>query len=356
LFVATTEANTGSPSGSRKRFPRASNTALVVKAYPLAVKPAEIAVLTSRFLQLIGSRDPSSAEVARELYHVLFAPAEQQIATKSRLIIIPDGVVWDVPFAALQPAENQYLVDQKTLSYAISISAFKEMRKPRAVRRVAAATVLAFGNPTLADDVLERIKTTYKGLELRQMPAESEEIEQLQTIYGKTRSHVYTGARATEERVKTEANGYSSIHFATPTILDHSVPLYSSVVLSADPKVPDDGLLRLWEVINLNSKAKIAVVPSVAFAQTQSRSANALMAMSWAWFVAGTPTVMMSRWNVDAPIVLEFASGLHRNLRSRKRGQNSNAEALRNSVLKLRGSPGHENPHDWSGFMVMGDP
>lgn len=330
--------------------------ALVVKAYRLAIKPAEIAQLTARFLQLNANRDSSTAEVARALYDILIKPAEQQIATKPRLIIIPDGVMWDVPFAALQPAENQYLADQHTVSHAISISTLREMRKPRQARG-AARGVVAFGNTTLSDELTARLKTTYKDLQLRPMPSSSDEIAKLQTIWNRTRSHFYTGG-ATKQQAKTDATNYSLIHFATPTILDQSVPLYSFVVLSPDPKVPDDGLMRLWEVLNLNSKANIVVLPSAGFAQTELRAANALIAMSWAWFVAGTPTVMLSRWNVDAPIVLEFASELHRKLRSQtnKSGPNSNAEALRQSTLKLRRSPGHENPRDWSGFMVIGVP
>ena len=316
-----------------------SNAALVVKAYPLAIKPAEITQLT-----------------AGELYDALLKPAESQIATKSHLIIVPDGVMWGLPFAALQPVDNQYLADQKTLSYAISISAFKEMRKPRPVRGPAIRGVIAFGNPTPADYLVDHVKTTYKDLELHQTPPQ--EIQQLQTIYGKTRSRFYTGASATKQQAKAEANSSSLIHFATPTIIDPSVPLYSFIVLSADPKVPDDGLMRLWEVINFNSKAKLVVFPSAAFAQKDARGANALIAMSWAWFVAGTPTVMLSRWNVEPPASLEFAAELHRKLRSptNNGGPISNAEALRQGMLKLRRSPQFANPREWSGFMLIGVP
>ncbi len=106
-----------------------------VNAYSLSIKPAELTELASRFLQLLGTKDPASMQVARDLYDVLLKPAEQQIATRSKLIIIPDGVLWDVPFAAIQPSPDQYLIDQKTLSYAISVSALTEMRKRRSVRR-----------------------------------------------------------------------------------------------------------------------------------------------------------------------------------------------------------------------------
>ena len=53
-------------------------------------------------------------------------------------------------------------------------------------------------------------------------------------------------------------------------------------------------VIRRWiaeavEITNLNSKARVVVLPYVSTTQTQS--GNAFMALSWAWFVAGTPAV-----------------------------------------------------------------
>ena len=76
--------------------------------------------------------------------------------------------------------------------------------------------------------------------------------------------------------------------------------------------------------------------------------------MSWAWFIAGTPTVVLSRWNADALSVTAFSSELHRNLR-RQNNSNDNAETVRQSMLKLRQSK-DRTPYDWSGFMILGDP
>ena len=110
-------------------LPRDRKANLALNAYLLSVKPAELSELSARFLQLLATKDQSSVQAARDLYDVLLKPAEEQIATKSRLIIVPDGVLWDVPFAAVQPSADQYLVDQKTLSYAISVAALAEMQK-----------------------------------------------------------------------------------------------------------------------------------------------------------------------------------------------------------------------------------
>ena len=328
-------------------------TTLAVKAYPLSIKPGETTELARRFVQLLATKDSASVQVAQDLYEVLLRPAEQQIATRSKLIVIPDGVLWDVPFAALQPSPDQYLIDQKTISYAISASALTEMRKRRPVRRPVAATVLAFADPVLTDDVVERLKTTYRDLPLPPTTNTSAEIEQLRSIYGRTRSQFYSGLSANKGKARAEANNHGLLHFATLAFLDQAVPLYSFIVLSANPDASDDGLLRLWEITNLNSRARVVVLPSSNLTQPHSQSNNALIAMSWAWFIAGTPTVVLSRWNADPLAVTAFSSELHRNLR---RQNNSNtAGTVRQSMFKLRQSKDH-TPYDWSGFMVLGEP
>ena len=341
LFVITTGYNTASIS--RKASAKKARAPVVVKAYPLSVKPAELAEHNARFLQLIASRAQATPAAARELYVLLLKPAESQIATKAKLIIVPDSIVWDVPFAPLQSADNQNLVDQKTLSYAISVSALREMRKRRPLRPVA-TTVLALGNPMLTGAAVERFETTYKGMRL---PEFSGDIDELRTIYARSRSHFYVGPEAKKERAKSEAGTHSLLHFATPVIMDQAVPFYSFILLTADVDAGDDGMLKLWEVMNFNSRARLVVLPSATTARTSARSANAFMAMSWAWFVAGTPNVMVSRWSVDPLVVQEFAAEFHRNLRMRK----SNAEALRDSMRRIKTST-----YDWGAFILIGAP
>ena len=148
--------------------------------------------------------------------------------------------------------------------------------------------LVVFGNPTLADEVIERLQKTYTSLRLAEI--DPVEIEKLQALQGRKNARSYTAARANKARVRTEATAASVLHFATAAILDQSVPMYSLILLS--PQAADDGLLKLWEITNLNSKARIVELPHVSTTQTQS--GNALIALSWAWFVAGTPSVELN--------------------------------------------------------------
>jgi tetratricopeptide (TPR) repeat protein len=313
----------------------ASTPALDVRVYTLNTTRSEIMQKIATFRQ---SMDTSVT--ARELYDILLRPAESQLAQRSKLIVVPDGPLWNLPFEALQPADGRYLIDQASVSYAVSFSALREMRKRRVpIRTSAAPAFVAFGSPTLSDDVLERVQRTYTGLKLAQ--TDTSEIDALQTIYGPARARSYTTARAKKERVKAEANAATILHLATPAILDHSVPLYSLFFLS--PDTSDDGLLKLWEITDLNSKARVVVLPH-AWTAGNMQTGDAFMALSWAWFVAGTPAVVLNRWEGNS---VEFVSELHQRLKT-----GLNPEQVRQTMLKLRRS---QPPSQWAGYMFLGN-
>jgi tetratricopeptide (TPR) repeat protein len=286
LFVVTASAGPTPQITTRDKvnpaLPR--SVLLNVGIYTLNTPRVEIA-------QKIAGFSIDNPVAARELYDILLRPAESQLASRGKLIIVPDGPLWDVPFGMLQPADGKYVIEQAAVSYAVSFAALREMRKRLAPQR-AAQGLAAFENPTLKDEVIERLQRTYTGLKLAQ--TETDEIEKLRSLYGPKNVRYYTAARANKDRVKAEASAASVLHLATPAILDQSVPMYSLILMS--PDATDDGLLRLWEITKLNSKARVVVIPHVS--NTQSQSSNALMALSWAWFVAGSPAVVAGNMRI----------------------------------------------------------
>lgn len=307
---------------------------LDVKVYPLNTPRNEIAQKIASFRQSID--EPLAA---RELYDILLKPAESQIAQRSKLVIVPDGALWDVPFEALQSSDDRYVIDQASVSYAISFSVWREMRKQR-VPGGRVPILVAFGNPSLGTDVVERVQRTYTGLKLAE--TDTSEVDKLQTIYGPARTRSYTKTGANKERLKTEMNAAAVLHLATPAILDQSVPMYSLFFMS--PDAGDDGLLKLWEITSLKSKARVVVL-SHAWTAGHSQTGAAYKAMSWAWFVAGSPNVVLNRWEGNSA---ELLSELHRRLKTSE----PNAEQLRQVMLKLRRQAG---PSLWAGYMFLGN-
>ena len=84
--------------------------------------------------------------LARELYKQLLAPAESFIQGKE-LVIVPHGVLHNLPFHALIGADGRYLIEKYPIEYLSSASV---MQFTRAKRRAIGKKVLHWGILVLA--------------------------------------------------------------------------------------------------------------------------------------------------------------------------------------------------------------
>ena len=76
-----------------------------------------------------------------------------------------------------------------------------------------------------------------------------------------------------------------------------------------------------------------------------------MIGLSWAFFVAGCPTTVVSQWSVEAESTSQLMVEFHRNLLVGL----TKAEALRRAELKLlKGNPRYRHPFYWAGFVVIG--
>ena len=319
-----------------------------LKVYPLEIKHGELASRVRQFQQLLSSRADNFHEPARELYELLLKPAEDQIGFKTKLVIVPDGLLWHLPFEALQPAEDHYVVDHAQVSYAPSLSSLREMRKQRLP---AGPSLVAYGNPELSTNFKTRFELAYDGVKLEASTEQEEEIRRITTTYGATASRLYAGPQASEERVKSDISRGRIVHFSSPAILDDTSPMSSFIGLSSTTQ--QDGFLQLREVMDLQSSAEMVVASTAQ--QSVGFSGNAAVGFSWAWFVAGTPATLVSRWKVEAPTSSTLLSGFYSSIKPSTRTRVSKTRALHQSLLTIRRSADRQHPYYWASFALIGD-
>ncbi|MGH9940003.1 MAG: CHAT domain-containing protein, partial [Blastocatellia bacterium] len=107
---------------------------VMLKAITINVSEKKLAALVNEFRQSITGRHPVFSAFARELYDLLIKPAEPHLHGVSALRIIPDGILWDVPFQALQAANGRYLLEDYAVSYAPSLSVLREIKRSNEAR------------------------------------------------------------------------------------------------------------------------------------------------------------------------------------------------------------------------------
>src|ERR1041384_4156587 len=302
-----------------------AGTTTELNVYPLAIKQKELEDRVARFRETLASGGPGFRQPARELYDLLLKPAAAQLQGRAGLVVVPDGALWELPFQTLQPGPNRYLIEDSAIAYAPSLTALREMNKLRDRKKDAASspTLLAFGNPALSQHSIAGAKPVLMDEKLEPLPEAERQVNAIKQIYGAARSRVYIGAEATEEHAKADAGSYRILHLATHGILNNSSPMYSSLLLAhADGDSNEDGLLEAWEIMKLNLNADLVVLSACETARGRVGAGEGMIGLSWALFVAGCPTTVVSQWQVESSSTTELMLAFHRSLKAQRASSN----------------------------------
>jgi CHAT domain-containing protein len=331
---------------------KSDSGAPVLRAYAIAAAPNDIAKQTRDFRDMITTQS-AFADDARRLYDLLLKPAEGQLKGKTSLCIVPDGILWDLPFQALEPRDGHYLLEDYAIFYAPSLSVLSQMSLRK--KADSSTSLLAFGNPMVSGEVAANIKATYRGEVLGPLPDSETEVSALKSIWGSS-SRVLIGGSARKSVFRLEAPKYNIIHFATHGILDDVSPMYSRLVMARAENDPtDDGLLEAREIMRLDLHADLVVLSACQTARGRFGAGEGMVGMSWAFFVAGVPTMVASQWKVNSGSTAKLMIDFHKRLRDESSAQSqTTAMALQQAALSVMKDPRYRHPYFWAGFVVMG--
>ena len=331
-----------------------SQPGYTVSVQPIEVDSSKLTQKATRLRRLIATRDPGSGDASRELYDVLIKPAQEALTGKDTLCIVPDGLLWEVPFQALQAHNDRFLLQDFALYYAPSIDVLRTMAERRSNPHVESPSLLAFGNPKLGDEVVANVKAVYRDETLAPLPEAETEVKTLKEIWGPRSSRVLIGKEAGKKAFKAHAANYQIIHLATHGILDDTNPLYSRLVLARASDDPDDdGLLEAWEIMHLNLHADLVVLSACQTARGRTAAGEGVVGISWAFFLAGAPTTVVSQWKVDSASTATLMMDFHRNLKAQQGV--AKAQALRRAALGLLKDKSYQHPFYWAGFIMIGN-
>jgi CHAT domain-containing protein len=322
-----------------------------LERFDLGAGRAELEDLARRFRERLARRDLAFAGEARRVYERLLAPARARLGGRTRLVIVPDGALWDVPFQALQDASGRFVVETMAVSYAPSLTVLREIVARRRSRG-GAPTVLAMGKADFRGQDTGTAERSMSGL--APLPDAERQVRLIGELYGPARSSIHVGPEAREDRFKAEAPRHSILHLATHGLLDEASPLYSHVVLSPGASgSSEDGLLEAWEMAELKLDAEVAILAACETGRGRVAPGEGIVGTMWALFVAGTQSLVVSQWKVESASTTELMAHLHRGLAG---GGGTKAEYLRRASLRLRRDPRYAHPFYWAGFVLVGHP
>ncbi len=304
-------------------------------------------------------------KTSAELYAKLISPAKSLCQNKNRVVISPDGPLHYLPFecllanskAAESPnfAQLPYLARKYEIQYVPSVSIFSlfSARKTHS-DEPERKQFLAFADPSFGDSskranslVREWVGT------LGALPYSRPEVEGIAKLYPVNETSVFMGTQASEKNLKKlDLRQYKYLHFASHGLIDEEKPQFSALILSPDVNDDEDGFLTVGEVFDLKLNADLVVLSACKTGLGKRIRGEGVSGLSRAFLCAGTPSVLVSLWNVYDQSTAEFMKTFYQNMEKSKLNK---ADALKEARLQMIEGTKYSHPYYWASFVLIGN-
>ncbi|PFX11660.1 Tetratricopeptide repeat protein 28 [Stylophora pistillata] len=275
------------------------------------------------------------------LYDNIMKPVAD-LVEGNQLLIVPDGPLWLVPYAALKDGNSKYLCESFRIRLAPSLTSLKLIADcPEDYHKSCGAFLV--GNPWVGE-----VTDSHGKKQLEQLPCAQEEVEMIGQILKTT---PITGRQATKREVLKRLNSVSLVHFAA-----HGCMETGEIALTPDPDristVPtkEDYILTIGDVLDIELRAKLVVL-SCCHSGWGEIKAEGVVGIARAFMGAGARSVVVSLWAIDDEATLEFMKCFYQHLAEGKLA----SESLNLAMKSLRESDKYSNIKYWAPFLLIGD-
>jgi len=306
---------------------------------------------------------------AERIYRELLSFAERNIPDSvEKLIVVPDGILYYLPFETLisfaqgRSGEKKYLIEEYNITYAPSSSSLMFILENKD-RKKDSRGLLAFGNPSYIltsssnnkknksyAQVLKELYTS-QGFDFFPLPYSQEEIHNITQYFPKEKRNVYLKRKANEDIIKKlPLKDYQVIHFACHGFLDKNYPFRSALVLALDENMDEDGLLQVREIYNLRIEADLVVLSACQTGIGKLEKGEGILGLPRIFFYSGAKSVVSPLWKVKDKATAIFMSYFYKFLSQGK----DKAQAMQLAKLKMIDSD-CSHPFYWGAFVLNGD-
>jgi CHAT domain-containing protein/tetratricopeptide (TPR) repeat protein len=272
----------------------------------------------------ITAREPRSTLdlELRHLYTRWMGPADSDIARVRRVLILSDGPLQLLPFAALQDPDGLYAAKRWALTIAPSVSVAMGVASIKR-GRLGELVAVAVPQPHFSS------ATTNSAFDLSPLPGAEREVRAAATLY-KNKSEVFVGQDASESRVRTAAQHAGVLHIAAHGYFDPAHPIDSALLLNSGPGgSEDDGVVHAWEVM---ASWQLATTDLVVLSACDTGvggdvAGEGLIGLTRAFQYAGAKGVVATLWPITDQATSRIMQRLHANIVAGKRPSDALREA-----------------------------
>ncbi len=313
----------------------------------------------SDYLKVISDKENKNFMLGYELFRTLVLPGLDK--NIKNIIFVSDDILHFLPFETLitHKEKRDWLIKDYKIAYAPSISSLREIiQRKKSNGPKPRMDILAFGDPFFGPweagdngkDIFQDYYTS-KAFNFFRLKYSGFEIDKISSLFKKRKIKIFRRKEASKEQlINHSLDDYKIIHFATHSIIDEQIPARSSIVLSLDEDLTQDGFLQMREIYNLKLNSDLVTLSSCQTGLGEFIKGEGIEGINRAFFYAGTSSVLMSLWAVNDQASYQLMERFYFHLRSSE----SIMSALRKAKLELIDSNTLSHPYYWAGFIVSG--
>ncbi len=317
----------------------------------------ELLPLIQRYLKFMTIKNSNrfmAERGSRRLFDILLGPFRAEMGKGiKRIIIIPDGHLYYLPFESLMikglgdDRERHFLVEDFEISYAPSASALVRLaersRYPSSRKDLVAVSV---PEPSSSSNFLFG-----RPIDLSKLKHASEEIDIVSRFFTEDNRMVLDGPRAAEGRLKRFPLGdFRYIHFAVHGIFDDKNWRRSGLLLWREKGSAEDGILQLRDIFLLDLHSDLVVLSACQSGMGNIDTGEGITGLTEGFLFAGSCAVLVSLWNIADRSTAKFMGSFYGYLR----GGKSPSKALQEAKIAMIRSP-YGHPFYWAAFVLIGD-
>lgn len=350
----------------------------------------------------IAQADAEYWKAAMILSRMLLGPVGGQMTGK-RLLIVGDGILQYLPFAALPTPLSSVPITRRSSIVPLiakhevisvpSASTLAVLRKEIVGRALAPRMVAVLADPVFdaSDERVNSVKPargvdrlaaserskdnelmieskltrSIRGLEsdeeealfpLPRLPftrREAEAVVSLAPPVQSEKSLDFAANRAAA--INPGLSRYRYVHFATHAILNTNHPELSGIVLSLVDQHGNtqDGFLLAHEIYNLDFPAELVVLSGCRTGLGKEVRGEGLLGLTRGFMYSGAASVLVSLWEVNDSSSAELMAALYSGMLGKRHLTPS--AALRQAQLRMWQSPRWRAPYYWAPFVLHGE-
>ncbi len=297
----------------------------------------------------------------KQLHSILIQPIQDLLPSdvNTRVIFLPQSMLFLVPFTALIDPQNKFLIERYTVQIAPAIQVLDlthqmRQRSRKANLQVNLQEILIVGNPTMPSlgnppvqlpSLLGAAKEAKAIASLLSTNVNTNVNKKLNTTF-------LTGDQATKVVVVEKMKRARFVHLATHGLLEEyrkgDIPGAIALAPSQTNGQIDDGFLTAGEIIDMQLNAEMVVLSACKTGQGLL-TGDGVIGLSRSLISAGVPSVVVSLWSVPDDPTAMLMTTFYKKFQTNP----DKAQALRQAMLATKAK--YPDPLNWAAFTLIGE-